>query len=280
MQAIHSNWTRPRTDACNSFFIEDFDIMTTILSALKWREKNGTIKMVTDSVGYEFYKERDMLFLWDEVTTELNDIPDYVKPNQFWAAGKLFALKNEDIPVAVIDTDFIVWDRLAFDNLGDITVIHREELYSDVYPEIYHFNMKRGYVFNPNLDWRLKPANTAFYVMKNRDLKDLYVKEAMEFIKNSEDDDNLTYMVFAEQRLLPMCANMLGIETKEFSNIEKLFCDGERYFTHTWGMKQQMREDNALRYDFCMRCARRIKSDFSEYLPIITKIPEIKSYFT
>ena len=63
MQAIHANWTRPRTDACNSFFVEDFDIMTTILSALKWREKNGTIKMVTDSAGYEFYNVQEHLYL-------------------------------------------------------------------------------------------------------------------------------------------------------------------------------------------------------------------------
>ncbi len=276
MDAIHSNWTKPRG---SEFFIEDFDILTTILSALKWREKNGTIKMATDSVGYEFYKSRNMLSIWDEVTTELDYIPDTINPQQFWAAGKLFALANSDVPTAVIDTDFIVWDRLAFDNLGDITVIHREELYSDVYPDIYHFNMKRGYIFNPNLDWRLNPANTAFYVIKNKALRDTYTAEAKEFMEYADSGDNLTYMVFAEQRLLPMCANMLGLSLTEFSNIEKLFSDGERYFTHTWGMKQQMREDGNLRYDFCMRCARRIKDDFSEYLPIIKEIPEIKDYF-
>ena len=279
MLALHSNWTKPRINTCGGVFIEDFDIMTTILSALKWREKNGTIKMVTDNAGYKFYEERGMMCLWDAVTTELEEIPDCVNPQQFWAAGKLFALRNEEIPVAVIDTDFIVWDRLAFDNLRDIMVIHREDLYSDVYPEIHHFNMKRGYIFNPDLDWRLNPANTAFYVIKSEELRDLYVKEAVDFMYNAEDGDTLTYMVFAEQRLLPMCANMIGVELGEFSNAEKLFCDGERYFTHTWGMKQQMREDSALRYDFCMRCARRIKEDFAEYLPIIEKIPEIKDYF-
>ncbi len=279
MQAIHSNWTKPRTVNGGEFFVEDFDILTTVLSALKWREKNGAVKMATDSVGYEFYKSRNMLGIWDEVTTELDNIPDYVKPGQFWAAGKIFALKNSEVPTAIIDTDFIVWDRLAFDNLGDISVIHREELYSDVYPDIYHFEMERGYVFNPSLDWRLNPANTAFYVIKNQALRDTYVYEAEEFMKNARTGDNLTYMVFAEQRLLPMCANMLGIELREISNLEKLFSDGERYFTHTWGMKQEMREDNRLRYDFCKRCARRITDDFSEYLTIMKEIPEIRDYF-
>ena len=280
MQAIHSNWTKPRKNACGEFFIDDFDILTTIISALKWREKNGIIKMATDSIGYEFYKSRNLLTIWDEVTTELDDIPDTINPQQFWAAGKLYALNNADIPVAMIDTDFIVWDRLAFDNLNDITVIHREELYSDVYPDIYHFDMKRGYVFNPDFDWRLKPASTAFYVMKNAGLRDIYIREAIDFMQNSNEGDSLTYMVFAEQRLLPMCANASGITINEFSNLEQLFRDGERYFTHTWGMKQQMRDNPNLRYDFCMRCARRIKDDFREYMPILSKIPEIKDYFT
>lgn len=278
MHAIHSIWTKPRLRN-GKFYQDDFEILSTVLSALKWREKNGTITMVTDSTGFEFYKSRNLLGLWDDVTTDLDNIPDTIDANMFWAAGKLFALKTADTPVAVIDTDFIVWDRLAFDNLGDLTAIHAEELYSDVYPDIYHFRMKRGYVFNPDFDWRIKPLNTAFYVLKNENLRNVYISEAEKFMKYADNGDNLTYMVFAEQRLLPMCANMLGIKTNEFSTLEKLFCDGERYFTHTWGMKQQMREDSSLRRDFCMRCARRIKDDFAEFIPILQNVPEIADYF-
>ena len=278
MHAIHSTWTKPRL-VNDAFGIDDFEILSTILSALKWREKNGTITMVTDSTGFEFYKSRNMLGLWDEVRTDLDSIPDTIDANMFWASGKLFALKSAKTPVAMLDTDFIVWDRLAFDNLGDLTAIHSEELYSDVYPDIYHFEMRRGYVFNPDFDWRIKPLNTAFYVLKNENLRNLYVSEAEKFMEYTDKGDNLTYMVFAEQRLLPMCANMLGIQTKEFSTLEKLFCDGERYFTHIWGMKQQLREDASLRRDFCMRCIRRIKDDFSEFVPIIKNIEELQNYF-
>ena len=279
MHAIHSNWTKPCTNANDEFFIEDFDILTTILSALKWREKNGNITMVTDSRGLDFYKSRDLCKIWNEITTELDNIPEYVDPQKFWAAGKLYALKSFDSPIAVLDTDFIVWDRIAFDKLGDITVIHREELYSDVYPDIYHFKMMRGYVFNPDFDWSLNPANTAFYVLKNDRLKDIYIKEAENFIKNTADGDNLTYMVFAEQRLLPMCAKTMDVEVGEFSTLERLFENGEKYFTHTWGMKKQMREDSALRHDFCLRCVRRIRDDFVDFVPLFSKIPEIQQYF-
>ena len=58
MDAIHINWTKPFRNRFNApYEVEDFEILTTILSALKWREKNGNIKMVTDSVGAQYYKK-------------------------------------------------------------------------------------------------------------------------------------------------------------------------------------------------------------------------------
>ncbi|MCH5212430.1 MAG: hypothetical protein J1G06_05405 [Oscillospiraceae bacterium] len=278
MDAIHSTWSKPRIYSTGGFFIEDFDILTTILSALKWREKNGRIKMVTDSTGLEFYKSRGMCDIWDEITTELDDIPDTVNPEMFWAAGKVFALKNQTAPVAAIDTDFIVWDRLAFDNMGDISVIHKEDIYTDVYPDIYHFNMKQGYIFDPGLDWRENPSNMAFYVIRNEALKNSYTDAAIEFMENSLDGDNLTYMVFAEQRLISMIAKKSNIEINAISTPEKLFKDGERYFTHTWGMKQQMRDMPELRADFCRRCIGRIKRDFPDYSRMTENIAELAKY--
>lgn len=279
MLAIHSTWTKPRIYSTDTFFIEDFDLLTTILSALKWREMNGEIKMITDLAGYEFYKSRGMLDIWDEITTELDNIPDSINPNMFWAAGKLFALQAQQAPAAVIDTDFIVWDRIAFDNLGDLTVIHDEEIYPDVYPDIHHFKMAQGYIFDPELDWRVRPVNTAFYVIKNEELKKKYTEDAIEFMNSALDGDNLTYMVFAEQRLMAMTAQRMGIAVKTLSDPERLFRDGERCFTHTWGMKQQMREMPELREDFCRRCIHRIIGDFPEQEEMLKGIDELKRYF-
>lgn len=279
MHAIHSIWTKPRIAQSGSFFLEDFDILTAVLSALKWREKNGEISLITDSVGYNFFKERGLINIWDSAVCDLDNIPDTVNPEIFWAGGKLFALKNVSAPVTMLDTDFIVWDSIAFSNLPDLSVIHSEDIYPDVYPDIGTFKMNQGYVFNPEFDWRVRPYNTAFCVIKSKALKDCYTAEAISFMENAKGDDKLTYMVFAEQRLLSMIAKMTNSVTKEISTIDNLFRDGERYFTHIWGMKQQMREDDALRYDFCKKCIRRISEDFSEVLPSIKNIPELKRYF-
>lgn len=279
MDAIHSTWSKPRIYSTGGFFIEDFDILTTILSALKWREKNGRIKMVTDRAGFEFYKSRGMCSVWDEITTELDAVPDIINPEMFWAAGKIFALKNQAAPVAAIDTDFIVWDRLAFNNMGDISVIHKEEIYPDVYPDMHHFNMKQGYIFDPDSDWGEQPSNMAFYVIANEALKNSYTDAAIEFMESSLDGDSLTYMVFAEQRLISMIAKKLNIEVNAISTAEKLFKDGEKCFTHTWGMKQQMRDMPELRADFCRRCIDRINRDFPDHVKMLKNIEELAQYY-
>lgn len=278
MIALHSNWTKPQTIFGNDFHIDDFNLLTTVLSALKWRETNGEIKMVTDSVGYSFYKERNLLSLWDEVTTELDSIPESINPAIFWAAGKIYAAKTVSAPFAVIDTDFIVWDRLAFENLTELTVIHREELAPSVYPSKEYFDTSDKYSFNPDLDWSLKPANTAFFVMKNDVLRELYIQESTTFMENAKANDPIKYMVFAEQRLLPMCAKLCDIETKEFSTVERLFENGEKYFTHIWGMKQQMCDNTAIREEFCNRCIQRIRTDFPNAYELLKNIPETEKY--
>ena len=281
MRAIHINHTAPfmKRNGQSTYLCEDFELLTCALSALKWREHNGTIKMVTDSTGYKFYADNNLLSLWDDVSCALDNIPNW-NFKMFWAGAKLYALSLEDAPVAVMDTDFIVWAPLAFSNLGDVTAIHRESIYTDVYPDINTFKMKRGYIFDPDWDWREEPVNTAFYVIKNRELKDKYTKEAFLFMENAiECGDCLTYMVFAEQRILPMCAKAMDCRVDSFSKLERLFNDGERYFTHTWGMKQQMRDMPKLRYDFCMRCANRIKRDFPDYAKILGEVDILKKYF-
>ena len=43
IEAFHSNWTAPflRANPNKNYYIDDFEILTTIISALKWRENNG-----------------------------------------------------------------------------------------------------------------------------------------------------------------------------------------------------------------------------------------------
>lgn len=278
MNAIHVNWTLPaRLRSDKPYEVEDFELLTTILSALKWREHNGKIRMITDSVGLEYYEKINIASIWNEISVTLDEVD--VNPHTFWAGGKLFALQNENAPVAIIDTDFIVWNKLDFENTDNLCVIHREQINADCYPTIDYFQNSPSWL--RKLDWNVNPCNTAFCVFKNDELLKLYTEKSIEFMRStSEFDDKLTYMLFAEQRLLAMLSQKLGLTINSFSSIDRLFDNNiNKNFTHTWGMKQQMRSDKSLRDNFCRKCVNRIVTDFPHIEHIIRKIDCLNNFF-
>ncbi len=270
MNAIHVNWTAPfyEKNECE-YYIEDFEILTTILSALMWRKYNGKIKLVADKNAIKFYKNAGLIELWNEVS-ELEI--DSISPNMFWAGAKLFALKEQKAPIALIDTDFIVWEKLNFDKISDCGVIHFEELNDNIYPPKSYFQMNDGYVWK-DYDWKQKAANTAFCVFKNQKLINEYTHQAIEFMKSAKiSDDYLRYMVFCEQRLLPMCAKTGGYKISEISKQNDLFSHNNKAFTHIWGMKQQMRDNKELREHYCKKCINRIIKEFPKMENVLNKI--------
>ena len=91
-------------------------------------------------------------------------------------------------------------------------------------------------------------------------------------------DDPLIYMVFAEQRMISMCAQKTGTPIHELDNLAHLFGNRQTDFTHTWGFKQQMRDNPRRREQFCKRCAVRLVLDFPETLETLQKIPELAKY--
>ncbi|WP_455056258.1 hypothetical protein, partial [Megamonas funiformis] len=152
-------------------------------------------------------------------------------------------------------------------------------LYPDVYPPKDFFHMD-NYEFDNDFDWNIKACNTAFCVIKNEQLLRYYTNKSIEFMRHtSEQNDRLAYMVFAEQRMLPMCAKKLNMSIMSFSDLNRLFKNCDNMFTHTWGMKQQMRDNAFLRADFCRRCIKRIIKDYPEMKNIIMNIENLKQYF-
>lgn len=284
IEAFHSNWTRPflNSNPHKEYYIDDFEILTTIISALKWREKNGNIKMITDEVGASYYKSIGLDIIWNlGIDIALDDISDKVNSNIFWAAGKLYALKEQKSPCVMIDTDFIVWESIE-DILinSEVSVIHKENIIEAVYPNKEYFRLKNGYSLDENFDWTVLPSNTAFAYISNDNFKDYYVKSAIDFMNNLDcNDDKITNMVFAEQRLISMCAKRKNIEINEIMSLDNLFSNNQNLFTHTWGHKREMRNDFNKRKDFCIRCIIRIIKDYPEYESLISNIEVLKEYY-
>lgn len=284
LRAFHSNWTRPFfvRNPDGPYAVEPFELLTTALSALAWRRENGPIRMICDTEAKRYYDTLGLSFLWDEGVHPLLDrVPADVNAMAFWAAGKLYAMAAMPCPCVMIDTDFICWKPLQPLLTGlDAAAIHREDIMPDIYPDARAFTQTRGFDFVA-LDWTVQPLNTALCYLADDGFRRYYTDTAIRFIRCSPDaDDVLTYMVFAEQRLLAMCAAKQGVRAAALSDLEALFTGSQQgYFTHIWGFKQQMRDEPALYEDFCRRCAARLVHDFPDAATRIAAVPTLAPYF-
>lgn len=284
MRAFHSNWTRPyfaRRAENIPYTIDAAELLTTALSALVWRRENGSISMLCDSTAADYYQSRGLHFLWDGgIHPVLDEMDSAIDPISFWAAGKLYALHKFGAPCVMLDTDFIVWrnlsERLAPHKLA---VIHREDIMPDIYPDASALHTHRPFDLTA-LDWTVRPTNTALSWFADADFTQFYTQTALGFMcAASPADHHLTYMVFAEQRLLPMLAKQHGLPICSLMELPELFCSGQDWFTHIWGFKQQMRQNEQTYKDFCTRCAKRLQKDFPDAAGTLREVPELSLYF-
>jgi hypothetical protein len=285
VNAFHSNWTAPffALHKGERYFIEDYEILTTILSALKWREHNGGIKMATDETGAAYYRQLGMEHIWDlgidTSSMGADSALAAIDPFLFWAAGKLIALQQENSPCVMLDTDFIVWDTVGAElSESPLVVAHREYISGWIYPDATGFNTREGYHFPDEWDWSLLPCNTAFLYIADDGLKRLYTDNAIRFMNNVIDGlNNTATMVFAEQRLLAICAGSQGVPVKSLLDIDGL--ENQNRYTHVWGFKNSLRTDKKEKTDFCIRCVKRILNDFPEEKTMLSKIEAIAPYY-
>lgn len=288
MRAFHINSTSPfitfggRYKSGNEYYIEDFEILTTILSALKWRQYNGSIKMYTDYRGKAYYDELGISDIWDE-GIDVNLLENFdinINTDVFWSFGKILALSKETSPCVIMDTDMIVWNNISDLISAEFIALHSEPL--EFYLPKEKIQVPSGYIWK-NWDWNATPCNAALLYFGSNEFKDYFTDKALDFMKeNSVTNDTLIHMTFVEQRLLSMCAHRKGIKIKYFLDdlTGKKLANGtlNNLFTHIWGYKSILKENEFERKNFCLRCINRILKDFPEYEEKLHNIPMIKPY--
>jgi hypothetical protein len=111
----------------------------------------------------------------------------------------------------------------------------------------------------------------------SEEFKDYYTSESIRFMRNLRETKDITAeMVFAEQRLLAMCAAARGIGIKALLDIEKL--EVQNSFTHIWGLKGGLYTNQEKRRELCLDCINRIISDFPDEATVLGQIESLKPY--
>ncbi|MGN0421682.1 MAG: DUF6734 family protein [Lachnospiraceae bacterium] len=279
-KAFHSFWSKPgQIRNQDNTILQDYELLTMMLSALKWREKNGPITMITDSVGADFFERNGLLPIWDGVETTLDQIPDQIDPFLFWAVGKLYALKGMKCPCAMVDTDLIVWRNIeTYISEYQVVAAHDENLDINVYPCPQEFHLKEGYHIPNEWDFSIRPSNTSFLYIAQKEFCTYYVQSALDFVFGVENStlNPITGMCFAEQRILPMCAAAKGLSHGYLTTLSTVH--EQNFLTHLWGYKRVLSNCKQEREKFCRRCIRRLRMEFPQYDDILQKNPLFMPY--
>ena len=131
MRAVHTIWTKPSTykvkkkwfqestdsiyttrSVDKKYFMKDFELLTLVASALFYKKFSGKIDLYTDNTGYEYFKEQKILDFYDDVNVDVLNNFDTIRPDIYWAAGKVKVIQSQVKPFLSLDTDAIIYDNV------------------------------------------------------------------------------------------------------------------------------------------------------------------------
>lgn len=240
------------------FSLAEFEILTLKLSALCWRRYNGPVYLVTDPVGAAYMEKTGLDNLYDGIKVLLSGDNRNIPVEKFWASSKILALRELALPCVILDMDLIVWEPLPLDG-SPVAAAHIEHIREDIYPPLSTFRISPRYRF-PEWDEQAEPLNTAILYMADEGFRDYYTRSAIDFMQYERHtpDDGVRCMVFAEQRILAMCAALRGIRVQTFLDYDRLEAP-QTLITHTWSGKNFLRFEPEAAERFKELCKQKLR---------------------
>lgn len=173
-------WTKPMTG--NRL---EINVHIALLSLCYAKASGYYVVMYTDTLGYSYLKD----FGYDEINTYLDEIPDDIKPNQyyFFAYPKFFAGLKEPLGSLHIDfdvflkkpcvdvffedksIDVILQCKEGYASYFYLYVKGRKKILSHKYPETLKIN-------------HLNSSNVGIIGFNNQELKDIYFSWYFDYI--------------------------------------------------------------------------------------------------
>ena len=260
LTAYHVLSTLPQTvrNPGREFSMEEFEILTAKLSALCWRRYNGPIYLVTDPAGADYFRKTGLDNLYDGVQVLLSEDNWGIPVDKFWACSKILALMQLPVPCVILDMDLIVWEPLPLDG-SPLAAAHIEHIQPHIYPSLSEFCISPRYRF-PDWDENAEPLNTSILYMADSAFRDHYTRSAIDFMQYERHtpDNGVRCMVFAEQRILAMCAAENGIRAQTFLDYDHLDAP-QTLITHTWSGKRLLRFEEDASARFCSLCEHKLR---------------------
>ena len=229
-------------------------LITAELSAGLWRRFNGSISLITDETGFDYIKKTNLAKAYDAILPILDRRNFGIVPTKYWASGKIQALTKISAPCVIIDMDILLWKRLPVDS-AKLICTHNEPLSLKCYQPSDFFHTDAEYSYPVDWDFKVEPLNTAILYIADEDFKNCYAWQSVRFMYSEKEstDNGVVCMVFAEQRILAMCAAVKGIKAKLLLNYDRL-SEPQSLLTHVWSAKkiiEMVPDINKIFMDLC-----------------------------
>jgi len=235
MKAIFVNWTKPffyKEDAQGynkmkmaefsdeEYDIVDYELLIQKVAVVRAKKHVGKTKLYTDQIGYDFYKRKGLLDLWDEIDTEtleeFNRENSGVNPGRFWTTGKSIVIGKEPIPFLFLDLDFIIRSDLPkwiydYDLVHTQWEIQRGEFFV-FESEINKYGGIEDFVQNM---WM---PNTSFVYLNDVNLRDEYLKKHLSIIRREYEHVPEWLWLLADQGIMGYSARKLNSRVETIEN--------------------------------------------------------------
>lgn len=190
-------------------------------SSLSFTRIHGKLKKIlycTKDV-YEYLKNIDSLFLWDEIDTELLSEQDTIDRFSFFAAAKIKIIKKIESPFIMIDNDlFFKCERFNLQDLekNDI-IVNYHEIGAGYYMNAKDFVLKKSGIKNffppdPNRN----AYNVSFLYIKNEYFRKEYSEISYDWMEkiSAVGGGHGGHMIFCEQKLLYDLCKKYSLDVK------------------------------------------------------------------
>lgn len=246
------------SDRAGKFELAEFELLTAELSARLWKKYNGSIYMLTDTSCAEYFYAKHLESVYDGIFPILDRKGFGIDSNKYWASGKIQALTKVKTPCAIIDLDMMVWESLDLSEC-DLAAAHTEHLNEWLYPDPSFFVMSPMYQFPRQWDYTVEPLNTSFVYFADGALRDDYTYQSIRFMQYERDtpNDGFSCMIFAEQRILAMCAAQRQAKIKTFLDYNNLSAK-QNLMTHLWAGKKLLLSEPSVEKKYNTLCRKKI----------------------
>jgi hypothetical protein len=305
MRGLHINWTAPyfwrqRHAATGKrrrrYELDDVHLLTTVLSALSWRRFHGPLWLYTDRAGADCYERLGLIDLYrrvdDQVLAAID--PRSIDPDVYFAAGKLFAYQAAPLPFVQVDTDLVLRRPLPALEKTDVLFAHWEVGSRRVYPGRNSVPRPPGFGFPRDWKWSMHVMNCAILGLADETHRRSYTDLAIRYMTDNPPPatmDSVVPMVFAEQRILAMESERLGVRYRPVVSPRWVSRNGtwvrgdrawssrspvvENAFHHTWLLKYGPLEDPAMRRRYCLALIAWVAHEYPRELNRLARIPQL-----